>query len=416
MGVTFTRRRAAQAGPETGGAQGRSTRNQRDLDAEPYGPGPLRSGTHAYRAVTSTPPGAPVDDRDIARWRAHSLRLHGTPFADAVAVVGGLLAVQAENHPQAAWAVATRGDGVTASSFAQRFDAGDVLRTHVLRPTWHFVLPDDIRWLLDLTAPRIRRAFVQAQRQEGMADRDLERAREVVVAALSGGKHLTRPALGAVLAAAGVAVTAGQRGLVLADAELAGLICSGPMLDGAHTYALLAERASAARRLDRDEALTEIAVRYFTGHGPATERDLAYWASLTLTDVRAGIAAADGRLASFEHDGRTWWYGDEPPADPHPQPRAHLLQTLDEYHNGVQDSRHVLDVAGIVPRGRATMVGMVLVDTQMVGGHRRTVTGDEVRFELGLLRDLDDAERAAVQAAAERCAGFLEVDRAVVAV
>ena len=153
------------------------------------------------------------------------------------------------------------------------------------------------------------------------------------------------------------------------------------------------------RRLDRDEALAEIALRYFTSHGPATERDLAYWATLTVTDVRRGIAAASDRLASFEHDGRTFWHapGDAPASA---SPAGHLLQVLDEMYRGYQDSRWVLDADGIVPRVRETAIGMALVDAQLVAAMKRTVTAKAVTFAVRPHRALRKREIEAIQDAA----------------
>jgi hypothetical protein len=202
---------------------------------------------------------------------------------------------------------------------------------------------------------------------------------------------------------------------VLYHAELTALICSGARReDGRHTYALLDDRAPQARRLDRAGALAELVLRYFTGHGPATERDLAYWATMTLTDVRAGLASVKGQLERLEHDGRTYWFGEPPPPDGPLEPRGLLLQTLDEYHNGYQDSRYVLDADGIVPRGRAAPVGMVLVGGQMVGDMRRTVKPGSVRFDVGLFRPLTGDESDALHEAADRYGRFLGLDPALV--
>ncbi len=133
--------------------------------------------------------------------------------------------------------------------------------------------------------------------------------------------------------------------ILLAHTELGGLICSGRIAGGEHTYALMSERALAPRRLGRSDALAQLALRYFTGHGPATERDLAYWATLSLTDVRAGLAQVLDRLGSFQHDGRIFWHAlGDGPGGPQ-QPTAHLLQILDETYRGYQDSRLVLDAS-----------------------------------------------------------------------
>jgi hypothetical protein len=340
----------------------------------------------------------------------HTLRLCGQTYPSPPAVIEGLLAMQAENHPQASWAVATRTSDLTEAAFGQLFDEGVILRTHVLRPTWHFVRPDDIRWLIEQTAPRVRRVAVQLQRALDVDDAMLERSAELIVDALSGGVHLTREALGARLRDAGLPAEGQRLGVMVFNAELSCMVCSGPMDGKDHTYALLDERAPNARRLDRDEARAELVLRYFTGHGPATERDLTYWASMTLTDVRAGLADVGDRLDHFEHDGRTYWFGQQPPDHQQPSPRAHLLQTLDEYHNGYQDSRYVLDVDGLVPRGRPAAVGMTLVDTQMVGNMRRTIRPNEAVFEVGLFCDLRDDELDALHDTASRYGAFLGLE------
>ena len=324
-----------------------------------------------------------VSDVDIARWRLRSQHLLGDGRAGSHDVVTSLLAVQAENPSQSAWAVASRTAQPDADDLACRIDEGRVIRTHVLRPTWHYVAADDLVWLVELTAPRVRRSATQQLRDvHGLDERGVGRAEERVLEALAG-TALTRPQLAEVLERTGPKLTGHQLMILMADLELQALVCSGPQQDGAHSYALVADRVAHPRRLEREEALAEIALRYFTGHGPATERDLAYWATLTRFDVRMGLAAADDRLESFEHDGRTFWHapGEEPPAPPR-EPGAHLLQLLDEMYRGYQDSRMVLDAAGAVPAGREAAIGIVLVDGQLVAGMKRTLSEVGVRFDL----------------------------------
>lgn len=352
-----------------------------------------------------------IDDRTIARWRLRTQRLVGVGWDDPAAVVEGLLAVQAENQPQALWAVAARCGDPPPAAVTAALDRGELLRTHVVRPTWHLVRPDDIAWLVELTAPRIRASFRQVQRSVGLADADLDRALDVQVAALTGQVHRTREEMGQVLAAAGLPGEGQALGLLLTHAELEGVTCSGVTRDGTHTWALLAERAPHARRLEREAALAELVRRYVGGHGPATERDLAYWATLTLRDVRAGLALAAEGLASFDHDGRTYWHraDDEPPGDGG-DPPGHLLQILDEMYRGYQDSRWVLDADGLAERGRTATTGMALLDGQVVGEMRRTLRADTVTFEVTALRSLTAAERTALQQAADRYGAWLGLD------
>jgi hypothetical protein len=363
-----------------------------------------------------TGPDMTIDDVAIARWRLRAQHLVA-PFAgSAHDVVRSLLAVQAENPGQAEWAVGTRTRRRNPADLARLLDEGVVVRTHVLRPTWHFVCADDLGWLLDLTGPRVQRVTGQQLRTvHGLDDAAVDRAVSVVVEAIGANGALTRSQLGEELASRGVSGRGPSGGgqflmILLAHAELAGLICSGRRVDGEHTYARLSDRAPSTRRLDRDEALAELALRYMTGHGPATERDLAYWASLTLGQARAGLDQVRDRLERFDHGGRTYWHapGEAPPTDPSAtQPRGHLLQILDESYRGYQDSRWVLDAAGIVPRSREPAIGMALVDGQLVASVRRTVTAERVRFDVQPYRRLRSAEIAALNEAANRYGQFL---------
>jgi hypothetical protein len=351
-----------------------------------------------------------VRDLDIARWRLRTQHLAWPYAGSAGEAVGSLLAVQAENPAQAAWAVASRTQNPDQADLAALLDGGAVLRTHVLRPTWHFVRAEDIGWLLDLTGPRVRRVTGRQLRDaHGLDERSVDQAVTAVAQVLASRGHLTRAQLGDELGELGIGGSGQLLMLLLAHAELQGLICSGRVADGEHTYALTDERVPAPRRLGRTEALAELALRYFTGHGPATERDLAYWATLTLTDVRAGLEQVRDRLDSFQHDGRTFWHSPgEAPSGPQ-QPGGHLLQILDETYRGYQDSRWLLDAAGIVPRTRETATGMALVDSQLVAAMRRVIARDCVEFDLRPHRALAPAEIEALDLAASRYGDYLRL-------
>jgi hypothetical protein len=349
-----------------------------------------------------------AQDLDIARWRLRSQHLVRPYAGSAREAVGSLLAVQAENPGQAAWAVAARTPDPDQAELATLLDSGAVLRTHVLRPTWHFVRAEDIGWLVDLTGPRVRRVTGQQLRNaHGLDEPSIDRAVAAVAKALASRGQLTGAQLAAELRECGIPGSGQMLMILLAHAELAGLICSGQSVNGEHTYALMAERVPVSRRLGRAEALAELALRYFTGHGPATERDLAYWATLTLTDVRAGLQQVRDRLNSFQRDGRTFWHAPgDAPGGPQ-EPAGHLLQILDEMYRGYQDSRWVLDAGDDVPRTREAALGMALVDAQLVAAVRRTVAPDHVQFDLHPYRPLSPAEIEALDRAASRYGEYL---------
>jgi hypothetical protein len=346
-----------------------------------------------------------LTDRDIARWRLHSQHL-AAPVDGAEHAVRSLLAVQAENQSQSAWAVATRTTNRHQADLADLLAGGRVLRTHVLRPTWHYVHADDALWLIELTRARVLPTV--DQQLVSLADR-MNLLTDAVVAILAETPDRTRAELADSIAQRGHELTGMQLMLLAAHLELHALICSGVPRGSEHTYALFADRVDSSRRLEREEALVELALRYFTSHGPATARDLAYWATLTLTDVRQGLAGAADRLESFEHVDRTYWHAPGgPPTSA--SPKAHLLQVLDEMYRGYQDSRWALDADGLLSRGRETAIGMALVDGQVVAGMKRAIAARTVTFELRRLRPVEPEEEAAIQDAAARYARYLGLE------
>ncbi|QIM22699.1 winged helix DNA-binding domain-containing protein [Phycicoccus sp. HDW14] len=362
-----------------------------------------------------------VDDRAVARWRFRTQLLDGRSAPDGPAAVRSLLAVQAENLDQTGWALASRSAaGLPPATMAGLLADGTLVRTHVLRPTWHLVHRADLRWLLELTGPRVRRQVGrQLERDLGLDPATVAACTDVVLAALAETPDLTRDELGAALEWAGRPLDGMRLMVLLAHAEMGLHLGSGtPRPEPAtatgtgsatQTYRLLDGRLDPSPHADRDEALAALTRRYVLGHGPATERDLAYWATLTLTDVRAGIASAAAELESFEHDGRTFWHapGETPPPRPR-TPRVHLLHLLDEWYRGHQDSRLVVDADGLHPVGREPSIGLLAVDAQIAGTVRRTVRPASVAFDVTPYRPLTAAERRALDEEAARYGAHLE--------
>lgn len=355
-------------------------------------------------------------EHDLIRQRLRQAGLTAAPHSEPAEVVRWLLAVQSQDFGPALWALSLRLGGGTEDSLGRVFDDGVFLRTHVLRPTWHFVLPEDLRWLLDLTAARIQAGNEPYYQREGLDGPVRKRANDLIGTAVADGRHRTRAELATVLAEGGIVVERFALGYLLMNAELDGIVCSGRRSGRQQTYALLDERAPAsapgARSLGRDEALVELVTRYFTSHGPATEKDLASWATSTLTDIRAGIAAAGDRLEQVEIDGVRYWRAPgtvTPPADR--AHRAFLLQGYDEYTVAYTQSKRLLDLTGeVVPSfsDRPVYNGVVIMDSQVVGHWRRTTKARSVVIDLGLYRALDADEHDALTAAAEDVGRFVE--------
>jgi len=347
---------------------------------------------------------------DLAHWRMRNLRLWGASLERPEEVVGWLVGVQSQDYGPAKWSLAQRIGGADDAAVERAFAEGAILRTHVLRPTWHFVLPADIRWLLGLTGPRVHVLNGYHYRRLGLDEGLLRKATAVLVEALRGGKQLTRKALGARLEAAGVELGGFRLAYILMNAELNGVVCSGALDGRQHTYALLDERVPPARSRGRDEALAELALRYLTSHGPATAKDLSWWSSLTLTEVRKGIEMAAPRLEREVVDGVTYWFAAPPPAAAPASPTVHLLQAYDEYLVGYSESKYLLDVSGAArsqPEDGVPFNHVVVLDGQVAGRWKRTLQRRSVLIEAVLHAPFDDRQAAALQAAADRHAAFL---------
>ena len=320
--------------------------------------------------------------------------------------------MQSQDYTAAKWALGQRTLGATDRKLDRLVDEGRILRTHLMRPTWHFVLPEDIRWLLDLTGPRVQLGLASRYRQLEIDERVIGRAIAAFVAALSGGHHLTRPELGAVLQAAGISPDGQRLPHLISAAELNGVIASGPRRGKQFTYALLAERAPKARVLDRAKALGELAKRYFRSHGPAQVQDFVWWSGLTMADARTGITGAGAALAHEVADGKEYWFDAQPDPIAKSDKTAHLLPNFDEYTVAYRDR-----AAAIHPDVRfepslfsfsSILANVVVVAGRVRGAWRRTSTPAGVRVEIRLLARLKPAEVAAVEAAARRLGGYLE--------
>lgn len=354
---------------------------------------------------------------DIAQQRLHAQHLTGAPLATPEAVVGWFGAVQSQDYAGAKWAIAQRTGGATGAALDQLFASGAILRTHVLRPTWHFVLPADIRWMLELTAPRVHAATAYYYRQHELDDAIFDRSETLLAAALDGGNHLTRTELAGILQRGGIEASGPRLGHIMMHAELEGVICSGPRRGKQFTYALLDERAPNARRLDPETALAELTRRYLTSHGPATVHDFAWWSGLSVSHAKTGIELVKSDLTHETIDGATYWFAPPTTTVGATSPIVHLLPNYDEFLVAFKAHAPSFDptlYARIDRQPDALLAHIVVIDGLVSGGWRRTISRTGVNVELTLLRDLTSAEATALQAAATRYGEFLELPVTVI--
>jgi hypothetical protein len=317
--------------------------------------------------------------------------------------------VQSQDFAGAKWALGLRLQAASDASVEQAFNEGLILRTHVLRPTWHFVSAPDIRWMLDLTAPRVHAANAHYYRRLELDDAAFRRSEAAFRKALKGGGCMTRTELTSVLEHAGIPATGLRFTCLVMHAELQGLICSGPRLGRQFTYMLLDERAPAARSMSREAALAELTRRYFASHGPATLHDFSWWSGLTTAAVKQGLEMVQSQLVSEAVDGQLHWVasGSKPAVSVR---GTCLLPNFDEYVVGYTDRHLFFDPAydeRLLPRNSMLSNHTIMINGRVRGIWRRSLAGDSVVVELSPFGSLTPAQRRGVQAAAGRYAAFL---------
>ena len=347
---------------------------------------------------------------DIIRHRLHNQLLSQIKFTQPSQVVAWLGAVQSQDYAGAKWALAQRTKGLTDSAIEQAFAKGEILRTHVLRPTWHFVTPLDIRWMLALTAPRIHALSSHYYRQLELDDAIFKHSNKILTKALRGGNQLTRAELTSLLQKNGIAGNELLRfTYLMVHAELDGVICSGARRGKQFTYALLDERAPHAKMLERDEALAELTKRYFISHGPATLRDFVWWSGLIVTDARKGIESVKSQFEQEDIEEKAYWFA-APTSIKKSSPTVHLLPDYDEYTVGYTDRTAIFDITHtgkLDARGSILAQYSIMIDGQVAGTWKRTIKKNEVLIELTPFSTLKDGQNQAIIATTQQYGKFL---------
>lgn len=324
-------------------------------------------------------------------------------------VVASLCAMQAQDFAAAKWAVGLRAPGSQDGDVEQAFNDGLILRTHVLRPTWHFVAPDDIRWLVALSAPRVHAANAYYYRQAGLDAKIFSKSGALIHGALEGGKHLTRAELADHLTRANIPAEGLKLAYLMMHAELEGVICSGPRRGKQSTYALLDERVAPAKPRERDEALAELATRYFSSHGPATVRDFACWSGLTIKEAQTAVDAVRSTLASSSIGGTEHWSAGNT-GGPYRGSIAYLLPNYDEFLVAYKDRAPVVDstrAANIVARSNGAFANHLIIEGRLAGSWSRTLRSNSVLIEVAPYKKLTAVQSRAVAGAADCYGEFL---------
>jgi len=247
----------------------------------------------------------------ISQLRLTNQHVHGTDFTSPKEVVHWMGAIQAQDYSMSKYAIGVRLKNVTNQIVEDAINRGEIIRTHVLRPTWHLVAAEDIRWMLELTANNINRLMASNNKRLELDEKTFKKCNGIIEKLLRDGKHLTRKEIMAALEKKGIPTNDLRASHIMFRAETDLVVCNGSRREKQFTYALFDERVPSTKKKTKEEALAELALRYSKSHGPATVQDFGWWSGLSITDARAGLESVKPYLISEKLKEDEFWFWKE---------------------------------------------------------------------------------------------------------
>ncbi len=316
---------------------------------------------------------------EISKSRLINQHIAGSTFSTPEEVVAWMGAMQAQDYGMAKWGIGVRLPGATDAVIEAAMDEGKILRTHVLRPTWHLVAAEDLRWLMDLTGPRLRGSLNANNKRLGLTERVFGKCNKIIASALSE-RHMTRKELMAVLQQNKIATDDLRSSHIMFRAEIDGVVCSGVRAGKENSYALFDERVRPSKIKDRNDAVGELFKRYISSHGPATLHDFVWWSGLNLGDARMGLEMNKAGIECINLDGKTWWFAGGGVQGGLKKKTVHLLPAFDEYMVSYKDRSASLhdDHFSNAISSNGIFRPIVVVDGKVVGVWRRSLVKGRV--------------------------------------
>jgi Winged helix DNA-binding domain len=320
---------------------------------------------------------------EIIRYRLFNQQIAETKFTTPKQILEWMVAMQAQEYAMAKWAIGLRLPGSTDEMVEKAFTKGELLRTHLMRPTWHFVTPEDIRWLLKLTAPRVDALNAFTYRQQELDSKIFRRSNDIISQTLEGGKHLLRTELQKALKQKKIVAEGVRLSALMMKAELDGIICSGPRRGNQFTYALLDERVTAVKAISRKESLALFAKRYFTSRGPATLKDFATWSGLSISEAKEGVASLPSAFVKEKINGQDYFFIPASFATTKIQ-SSFLMPDYDEYGMSYKDRSVILNPAVDLSRFKGEnpiFNRMIIINGKIDGTWKRSIKNNKVVIE-----------------------------------
>lgn len=320
---------------------------------------------------------------EISNLRLQNQKIEETTFTKPNEVVSWMGAMQAQDYAMSKWAIGQRMLLATDDIIEKALNAGLIIRTHVLRPTWHIVSAENIYWMLELTAPRIKSAMKSRDKELGLTKEVYNKSFGLLEKELTSGTNLSREQISGILNAEKIKTDENRLSHILMGAELEGLICSGRRRGSKLTYGLLSERVPVRKILSKDESLAELANRYFTSHGPATLKDFTWWSGLSVADASQALASVKTQFISKIAATETYWLKAENRTLKGSPDSVHLLPAFDEFLISYRDRSAALELAHNrkAVSNNGIFYPVVVINGQVAGTWKRTTLKNKLKIE-----------------------------------
>lgn len=335
-------------------------------------------------------------DSKIAQLRLISQKLHKTTHSTPQEIVQHLGAMQAQDYAMAKWAVGSRCDA-SEKAIEEAINSAQIIRTHILRPTWHFVSADDIYWMLDLSGPQVKRIVTSYVKKYGYDAKKLDQTNAAIQKILAGNNHLTREEIMQELSITKTPSPDHLSGPIMMYAELDGLVCNGKMKGKQMTYALLEERIPKTQgRLTQEEGLAKLALRYFESHGPATLLDFSWWSGFSPTSCKNIINAIELQLNSITIEDQKYWFKNDISTEDNFRESIHFLPAFDEILISYKSRE-----ASILPEhqpkaftNNGIFKPIILENSKVIGTWKRTIKKDHAKIETQFFNETENHKKA----------------------
>ena len=320
---------------------------------------------------------------EISNHRLRNQQVVESQFKTAQDIVGWMGAMQAQDFNMSKWAIGARLPDSTEKLIESAIAKGEIIRTHILRPTWHFVSSEDIYWMLELSAPHIKACMKARDKELGLTDVIFKKSNAVIEKALRDGQHLSREELLTEFIKADIPVDNNRTSHLLMRAETEGIICSGQTKASKQTYALLSERVPIMKPLKRDEALAKLAIKYFTSHCPATLQDFVWWSGLSVSDSKQALEMIKSNFIAETIGNRTYWVTNSFSNSEIDKEVVYCLPAYDEFIISYKDRTASLpfEKHHKAVSNNGIFRPIIVLNGQVIGTWRRMIKKDKVLLD-----------------------------------